>query len=428
MEARGHLVDSFILARIFGAIMDADGDFEVSEMRVGRRKGDQSYARLLVRGRSRRHLDRILNTVYRAGATPMQQGEAALRAAPRDMVMPDGFYCTTNNRTQVFSGGAWMDVGRMMMDKCIAVSGGAARCVPVRDVKKGDMIVVGEAGVRVAPPEKPREGGGVFEFMASSSSSERPTRQMARRVAADMLRTEAAGGRIVLVGGPAIVHTGAADAVAWMVGKGHVGGLLAGNALAVHDIENATRGTSLGMSARDGTPAPHGHRNHMEAINQVFRAGSIREMVASGQLKKGIMYQCVRRGVPFALAGSIRDDGPLPDVVADVTEAQRRYRDVLDGAGMVLMVSTMLHSIAVGNMIPADVKVVVVDISQPAVTKLMDRGTRQALGIVTDVGAFLPMVAEELRRAGPGARRPGGGAGRRGGRARGGRGGAAFRA
>ena len=411
VELRGHIVDSGTLGRVFTLIMEAGCEFEVVDMRIGRRKSDQSSARLLVQAPSREELDRVVGLAYREGATSGEPEEAVLEPAPRDMVMPGGFYCTTNSRTQVRFGGRWIDVDRMMMDKCIAVRGARATCLPVRDVKRGDLIVTGDAGVRVAPPERPRGAGGVFEFMSSSSSSERPTRRMARRVAEDMDRARRAGGRIVMVGGPAIVHTGAAGAVASLVRGGFIHGLLAGNALAVHDIENATRGTSLGMSVREGTPVPHGHRNHMDAVNDVFRAGSIKRMVSSGRLASGIMYECVSNGVPFVLAGSIRDDGPLPDVVTDVVEAQRRYKRVLRGADMVVMVSTMLHSIATGNMLPADVKVIVVDISQPTVTKLMDRGTWQALGIVTDVGAFLPMVADEAKRlaAGGGKKRGGGG-------------------
>ena len=396
VELEGHLVDSLVLTRVFEAVIDAGADFEVREIRIGKRKSDTSYARLSVRASTREKLDEIVYAVSREGAVPSDHGEAELKPAPRDMVLPDGFYSTTNNHTGVFVRGRWLKVGGMMMDKCIVVSGRSAKCAPIRDVKKGDMVVVGEAGVRVSPPERPRESGGVFEFMASSSSSERPTRQIAARVARDMDETARSGGRIVLVGGPAIVHTGAAPCVASMVRSGHIHGLLAGNALAVHDIERSLMGTSLGMNVRDGTLAPHGHRHHMYAINEVFRAGSIPKMVRSGRLRSGIMYECVRKGVPFVLAPSIRDDGPLPDVVTEITEAQRRYKKVLKGASMVLMVSTMLHSIAVGNMIPADVKVVVIDISQATVTKLTDRGTWQALGVVTDSGAFLPAVAEEL--------------------------------
>ena len=399
VEVSGHIVDSMTLSRVFDSVMDMGGEFEVIEIEIGKRKRDKSHARLLIRASTAARLGKILEQVYRHGATSREPEDAALRAARRDMVMPDDFYSTTNNRTQVRTGGRWVDVESMMMDKCIVVRGRRATCVPIRHVRRGDMVVTGEAGIRVTPPQRPREGVNVFEFMGSSGSSERPTQHIARRIAEDMVRTKARGGRIVLVGGPAIVHTGAADAVAGMVRAGLIDAVLAGNALAVHDIEYATMGTSLGMNVRDGTLAVRGHRNHMDAINAVFSAGSFARMVSSRRLRRGIVYECVRRRVPLVLAASIRDDGPLPGVITDMVEAQREYRKALRGADMVMMVSTMLHSIATGNMLPADTKVVVVDISQPTVTKLMDRGTWQALGVVTDVGAFMPLVAAEIARA-----------------------------
>lgn len=399
IEVRGHLIDSSILTKIFDVIMDLDGEFDVLEISVGKKKMDPSFARLAIHAKSQKQLDKILEAVNRIGAVSPDQREARLVAAPRDMVMPENFYSTTNNRTHVFYKKRWIKVENMMMDKCIVVSGAGASCVPIRDVKKGDRIVVGDSGVRVIPPERPREGVNVFEFMGSSSSSERPTQHIARQVALDIIRTKREGGKIVLVGGPAIVHTGAAPAVAELIRGGYIHGVLAGNALAVHDIEYATLGTSLGMNVHDGTLAIRGHRNHMDAINSVFRAGSIPRMVRSGKLASGIMYECVKNRIPFVLASSIRDDGPLPDVITDVTEAQRRYKRILKGAKMVIMISTMLHSIATGNMLPADIKVIVVDINQPTVTKLMDRGTWQALGIVSDVGAFLPLVTEQIRRS-----------------------------
>jgi lysine-ketoglutarate reductase/saccharopine dehydrogenase-like protein (TIGR00300 family) len=398
VEVRGHLIDSMILTKIFDVIMDLGGEFEVLEMQVGKKKKDPSYAKLQVQGKNQAHLDKILEQVYRVGATPTIGKQVVLKAAPKDMVMPDNFYSTTNNTTQILLGGKWITVEGMMMDKCIVVKNGKALCVPIREVKKGDLVVVGETGVKVTPPERPREGSNVFEFMGSSSSSERPTQHIAKKVAQDIYKTKKQKGKIVLVGGPAIVHTGAADAVADLIRLGYIDGVLAGNALAVHDIEYATLGTSLGMNVHDGSLAVKGHRNHMDTINAVFKAGSIVNMVKTKKLTKGIMYECVRKKIPFVLAGSIRDDGPLPDVITDVSIAQKKYKEVLKDAKIVIMVSTMLHSIATGNMIPANVKVIVVDINQPTVTKLMDRGTWQALGIVTDVGAFLPLVAHEIKK------------------------------
>ncbi len=398
IEVRGHIIDSLILTKIFDKIMDVKGEFEVQEISIGKKKKDQSYAKLLVRGKNQKHLDEILDLVYREGATAKSQKVVLLKTASKNMVMPENFYSTTNNNTQIFYKNRWIDVDNMMMDKCIVVKGNKATCVPIREVKKGDKIIVGEKGVKVTPPERPREGMNVFEFMGSSSSSERPTQHIARRVAEDIYKTKKSGGKIVLVGGPAIVHTGAADSIASLVKHGFIDAVLAGNALAVHDIEYATLGTSLGMNVRDGTLAVRGHRNHMDAINAVFKAGSISGMVKTGKLKKGIMYECVKRKIPLVLAGSIRDDGPLPEVITDVTVAQRKYKEVLKNAKLVIMISTMLHSIATGNMLPADVKVIVIDINQPTVTKLMDRGTWQALGIVTDVGAFLPLVTNEMKK------------------------------
>ncbi|MDH3339730.1 MAG: TIGR00300 family protein [Nitrosopumilus sp.] len=398
IEVNGHLIDSSILTKIFDKIMDLHGEFQVEEINIGKRKKDQSYVRLLVNGKNQEHLDEILKTVYREGAVSKIQQEITLKKSPKNYVMPDNFYSTTNNHTQVFYKKRWIQVENMMMDKCIVVKQNKAFCVPVRDVRKGDQIIVGEKGIKITPPERPREGVNVFEFMGSSSSSERPTQHIAKQVADDIYNTKKNGGKIVIVGGPAIVHTGADDAVSELIRAGYIDGVLAGNALAVHDIEYATLGTSLGMNVHDATLAYRGHRNHMDTINAVFKAGSIANMVRSKKLKKGIMYECIKNNVPFVLAGSIRDDGPLPDVITDVAQAQREYKKIVKDASMVIMISTMLHSIATGNMLPANVKVIVVDINQPTVTKLMDRGTWQALGIVSDVGAFLPLVAQQLRK------------------------------
>jgi lysine-ketoglutarate reductase/saccharopine dehydrogenase-like protein (TIGR00300 family) len=389
-----------ILTRIFDKIMDLKGDFNVLEFKIGKRKNELSYARLMVHGKNKKHLDQLLATLYIEGAQPVVIEEVLIKPAPEDMVMPSDFYSTTNNSTQIYYSNEWIDVRNMMMDKCIAIDIKlrTAECKMIREVRKGDMIVVGERGVKVLPEERPRQGIDIFQFMSSSSSSERPTLQIARKIAMDIHLTKKAGGKIIVTAGPVIVHSGAAESLAKMIRLGYVNGLLSGNALAVHDIENALMGTSLGMNVKDGTLAVRGHRNHMLAINEVFKAGSIENMVRKRILKSGIMYECIVNKIPFVLCGSIRDDGPIPDVVADILEAQRQYKEILKGANMVLMLSTMLHSIAVGNMLPAKVKVVALDISQPVVTKLLDRGTTQAIGVVSDVGAFLPMVVQQLEK------------------------------
>ncbi len=380
--------------------MDLKGDFQVLEFIVGKRKRESSYARLLVKGKNQQHLYELLESVYREGAQPVILQQVMLEPAVKDMVMPDNFYSTTNNPTQVFYNNSWIDVENIMMDKCIVlnIEKKTAICKMIRDIRKGDLIVVGEQGVKIIPQERPREGIDIFQFMSSTSSSERPTLQIARKVANDIYNTTMAGGKIIVVSGPVLVHSGASASLAKLVRMKYVHGLLTGNALAVHDIENALMGTSLGMHVNDGTLAIRGHRNHMQAINEVFKAGSLKAMVQKKILKSGVMYECIINDVPFVLAGSIRDDGPIPDVITDVVEAQIKYKLLLKDAKMVLMLSTMLHSIAVGNMLPASIKVVAVDISQPVVTKLLDRGTTQAIGVVTDIGTFLPMIVQCLEQ------------------------------
>jgi lysine-ketoglutarate reductase/saccharopine dehydrogenase-like protein (TIGR00300 family) len=400
IEVKGHLIDSMILTRIFDKVMDLKGDFEVLEFTVGKRKREFSYTRLLIKGKNQQHLYELLESVYREGAQPVTLQQVMLEPAVKDMVMPDNFYSTTNNPTQVYYNNSWIDVENIMMDKCIVlnIEKKMAICKMIRDIKKGDLIVVGERGVKIIPQERPREGIDIFQFMSSTSSSERPTLQIARKVANDIYNTTMAGGKIIVVSGPVLVHSGASASLAKLIRMKYVHGLLAGNALAVHDIENALMGTSLGMHVNDGTLAVRGHRNHMQAINEVFKAGSLKAMVQKKILKSGVMYECIINDVPFVLAGSIRDDGPIPDVITDIVEAQRKYKLLLKGAKMVLMLSTMLHSIAVGNMLPASIKVIAVDISQPVVTKLLDRGTTQAIGVVTDIGTFLPMIVQCLEQ------------------------------
>jgi lysine-ketoglutarate reductase/saccharopine dehydrogenase-like protein (TIGR00300 family) len=398
IEVKGHLVDSSILTRIFDRVMDLKGDFTVVEFSIGKRKQDYSYARLLVKGNNEEHLSKILEHLYREGATSVYLDEVKCIASPHDMVLPDDFYSTTNNPTQIFFRGQWINVDNMMMDKCIVLDPihMVAQCKINRDVKRGELVVTGERGIKIMPQERPREGVDIFQFMSSTSSSERPSQQIAKKVALDLYKTKQEAGKIVVVAGPVVVHSGSSEILAKLIKQGYVNGVLTGNALAVHDIENSLLGTSLGMHVMDGTLAVRGHRNHMMIVNEVFKSGSIKSMVEKKILKSGIMYECITNKVPFVLCGSIRDDGPIPDVVTDVVEAQRQYKEVLKDARLVLMFSSMLHSIAVGNMIPASVKVIAVDINQSVVTKLLDRGTTQAIGIVTDIGSFLPLVMKHL--------------------------------
>lgn len=402
IEVRGHLIDSMILTRIFDKIMDLKGEFEVEEFKIGRRKSDPSYARLLVKGRNESHLEKMLKEIYRDGAIPVELEAVRYQPAPRDQVIPDDFYSTTNNPTYVYIDGDWIEVEKQMMDKVISLDMRSRRavCKAIRDVKKDDLIVVGETGIKVVPPERPRGGVGVFQFMSSQSSTEKPTQTIARRIAEDIVRARGSGGRVAVVAGPAVVHTGAASYLARIIREGYVDVLLAGNALAVHDVEYALFKTSLGMNLEEGTAAFRGYRNHMAAINEVFKAGSLEKAVRKGVLRSGVIYECIVNGVSYVLAGSIRDDGPLPGVITDTVEAQTRYKEVLRGVDIVLMIATTLHSVAVGNMLPSNVKVIAVDINPSSVTKLLDRGSGQAVGLVSDVGVFLPVLADYLDKIG----------------------------
>ncbi|MEM0233070.1 MAG: TIGR00300 family protein [Candidatus Nezhaarchaeales archaeon] len=394
----GHLIDSMILTRILDRIMELEGDFEIIEFKVGKRKHDYSRARLIVKGRSKEHLDEILKELYRLGAVPVEYKEVELKPAPKDGVAPDGFYSTSNYPTEIFYQGSWIPVEDVMMDKVIVVDPQSKRatCIPLREIKKGDLVVVGERGIRVRPPERPRESLKIFEFMSSKVSPEKPSTSIVKHIARDMHSIKRRGGKIAVVAGPAVVHTGGAPALAKIIRLGYVDVLLAGNALAVHDVEYALFGTSLGIKVDEGVAAPKGHRNHLAAINEIMKVGSLRDAVEKCILNRGIIYECIVKGVPYVLAGSIRDDGPLPDVITDVVEAQKAYRKHLKGIEMVLMLASTLHSIAVGNMLPATVKVVCVDINPATIIKLLDRGTAHAVGVVSDVGVFLKMLADEL--------------------------------
>lgn len=397
----GHIIDSGILAKVWGTIMDMDGEYDLLEFRVGKRKNETSYARMKISAESDAQLHRILNAIQDDGALLLSRDDVATAPAPRDGVLPDDFYATTHLPTQVRLGGRWVDVSGTEMDLVIVVDRAAAsaRMIPMADVHANDPVVVGHDGIRVIPLERARERE-TFSFMASNVSSEKPKARVIEEIAKQMRETRAHGGKILVVAGPAIVHSGAAPFLAQIIRAGYVQALFGGNAIATHDVEAAILGTSLGVGLDNGEAIEGGHRHHMVAINTIRRAGSLRAAVEQGILKQGIMYECVRNNVELVLAGSVRDDGPLPDVITDMIEAQRRMRAVVQGSSapveMALMISTMLHSIATGNMLPASVKVVAVDINPAVVTKLADRGTFQALGLVTDAELFMRELAEAL--------------------------------
>jgi lysine-ketoglutarate reductase/saccharopine dehydrogenase-like protein (TIGR00300 family) len=397
IELSGHIIDSGIMTQLFDKVMDMGGNFEILVFDIGKKKTDPSYARLRVAAANREKLGFILSELHRLGARPLEVRDVHLVPSERDHVGPKGFYLTTNHPTDVKCNGEWIPVEFIEMDCLIVVDKPAKRavCTPLSKLKKGDLVVVGEQGVKVHYPERPREQSN-FEFMHGTVSSERPSVTLIAKIAREIIEVHKRGGKIILVGGPAIIHTGAAGVVASMVQKGYINVLFAGNALATHDIEHNIFGTSLGMDISTGKPVMGGHKHHIYAINEILRSGSIRHAVEKKVITGGIMYECIRNNVPFVLAGSIRDDGPLPDVITDVIQAQDAMRSHLEGCSMVLMVATLLHSVAVGNCLPSGVKTICVDINPASLTKLMDRGTMQAIGIVSDAGTFFPLLAEQL--------------------------------
>ena len=396
LETRGHLMDSGVLARVLDDVLAYGGDYRIDRLDVGRAHDDESYARIEVSAADDESLARLLMRLQTHGINLVDPGQALLREAERDGVFPDDFYSTTNLETVVRLGAAWVPVEHPEMDCGLVVEDGRVRTVPVSDVRAGQSVVCGARGVKVVLPLREHSAEERFEFMSSSVSSEKPQSLLLRQIAQQMREVKVEGGKILWVGGPAVVHTGAAPAMVALVEAGYVDVLFAGNALATHDIEASLYGTSLGVDLAAGKGVEHGHEHHIRAINQIRKAGSIAAAVEQGVLTSGVMHALVRQGTSFVLVGSVRDDGPLPDVHTDVLDGQRAMRAELPGVGFAIMVATMLHSIATGNMLPASIPLVCVDINPATVTKLADRGSAQAVGIVTDIGLFLEGLAREL--------------------------------
>jgi lysine-ketoglutarate reductase/saccharopine dehydrogenase-like protein (TIGR00300 family) len=397
VEITGHLMDSGVLARVLDDVLDYGGDYTIERLDVGKTHEDESHARIVVLAESNDDLQRLLMRLQTHGVNQVDPGVAVTRPAPGDGVFPEDFYSTTNLETVVRLEAGWVPVEHPEMDCGLLVHDGRVRTVPVSDVRAGDTIVCGAGGVRVVlPPREHKALGDDFEFMSSTVSSEKPQALWVRQIADRMREVKADGNRVLWVAGPAVVHTGAALPMATLVEHGWVDVLFSGNALATHDIESALFGTSLGVDLAHGQGVEHGHEHHIRAINTIRARGSIAKAVDDGVLTSGVMHAMVTAGKPYVLVGSVRDDGPLPDVYTDVVEGQRAMRAQLDGVGFAIMVATMLHSIATGNILPASVPLVAVDINPATVTKLADRGSAQAIGIVTDIGLFLEQLAMEL--------------------------------
>ena len=399
IELRGHILDSGVFGRVLELIMDhEDARYTIDNFSVGKTATEPSTARLRIEAETAAALEDLLDKLRDIGAVVADDTDAVVEPAPRDGVLPDDFYATTNLETEVRIGGRWLPVALPEMDCAISLDSGKPRTVAPSDVGKGEPIVVGHSGVRVQALQRPRSKQ-VFEFMSSAVSSEKPKESLVAEIARELLATREAGKRVLVVGGPAIVHTGAGKYLERLIREGYVDALFAGNAIAVHDIESQFFGTSLGVDLDSAFPVEEGHVHHLRTVNRIRAAGGIRAAIDSGLLGGGIMYEAYRKNIPVVLAGSIRDDGPLPDVITDVVDAQRAMRSFVPEIGMALMISTLLHSIAVGNLLPASCKVICIDINPASVTKLTDRGSTQSLGLVMDAASFLRELWDALSAA-----------------------------
>jgi lysine-ketoglutarate reductase/saccharopine dehydrogenase-like protein (TIGR00300 family) len=399
IEMSGHIIDSWTLPRAWDIIMDRGGNFEVEEIRIGVRKTETSYARMRVDAPDDQTLDLILSELQQLGAELVYDKEVQTEFVEQDGVLPANFYSTTNLPTQVRinGNGQWINVEGIEMDVAVVVDREHRRayCKPMHDVQVGDEVIVGHEGIRVLPFQRARTRDS-FAFMQSDVSSEKVKVRAIQEIAEQMKETRARGGKILFVLGPAVIHTGAGRYVAELIRRGYVQVIFGGNAIVTHDVESALYGTSLGVDLRTGEQVEGGHRNHLRAINAIRAAGSLEKAVEKGILRDGLTYEALQHHVPMVLAGSIRDDGPMPGVISDMQEAQRRMREELPGVEMAIMISSMLHAIATGNLLPAAVRTVVVDINPAVVTKLADRGSFQAAGLVTDAELFLRELVEEL--------------------------------
>jgi lysine-ketoglutarate reductase/saccharopine dehydrogenase-like protein (TIGR00300 family) len=395
VQAEGHLVDSQILTDIFDTIIACQATYEVLEFNIGRTNDEMSKLKLKVLAENKDLLDQTLGDLMLLGCYPIEEANVILKAADMDGCLPEDFYSTTNHKTIVRHQGKWLEVDNQRMDAAVCIQDNMPTCRKLRDITRGDMVVCGKEGIRVLPEFKARDRLG-FAFMSNEVSSERRVETAVKKIADIMREIKHKKGKIVVVAGPVVVHTGGGEFLCRLIREGFVSVLLGGNAIAVHDIENSLYGTSLGVDLERGLPIYEGHKNHMRAINTIRRSGGIEKAVKDGVLKSGVMFECVQHKIPFVLAGSIRDDGPLPETKMDLIEAQDQYSHHLKGADLVVCLSSMLHSIGVGNMLPAHVKTICVDINPAVVTKLSDRGSSQALGVVTDVGLFLNLLSHYL--------------------------------
>ncbi|MFO8040121.1 MAG: TIGR00300 family protein [Sodalinema sp.] len=400
----GHLLDAGIINRALDLVVEGGGSFQVRNFNLGEQRQSTSTADVHISAPSNDVMEEILAQLIELGAVslPEDQSDADLAAVEKAGVAPDDFYVTTIYPTEIRVNGEWIRVSKQRMDGAIAVQetpeGIVAECKILRDLETHEKVVVGVSGIRTVrkPESREKRGSQEFGFMSAGVSSERRVELVVEQVAWELRRIRDRGGKVVITAGPVVIHTGGAEHLSWLIREGYVQGLLGGNAIAVHDMEQSCLGTSLGVDMKRGIAVRGGHRHHLNVINTIRRHGSIAKAVEAGVVDHGVMYECVKHDVPFVLAGSIRDDGPLPDTEMDLIRAQERYAELVRGSDMILMLSTMLHSIGVGNMTPAGVKMVCVDINPAVVTKLSDRGSVESTGVVTDVGLFLSLLVKQL--------------------------------
>ncbi len=410
LSLEGHLLDSGLLDRALELTVENGGSFQILNFQLGKQRQSTSRSDIRVSAPASDALGDLVGQLIELGCTPAaeRENDARHEAVTMDGVAPDDFYVTTIYPTEIRLEGRWTRITGQRMDGCIVVdhsdpAKSTATVRLMRDLRRGDQVVVGVDGIRTVRKSESRDDRGYggapaaeFVFMGAGVSSERKIELVVREIAWELERIRARGGKVVVVAGPVVVHTGASEHLAALIRAGFVQVVLGGNGMAVHDIEQALLGTSLGVDMSGGNPVRGGHQHHLRAINIIRRCGSIAAAVERGVLTSGIFYECVRAGVPFSLSASIRDDGPLPDVITDMIEAQRAYARLIAGADMILMLSSMLHSIGVGNMTPAGVKLVCVDINPAVVTKLADRGSIESVGVVTDVGLFLSLLVQHV--------------------------------
>jgi len=392
IELKGHIIDSLILPRVLDTIMDLKGTFEILQLDVGKTKTDASYCKIEVRGPPE-----LFDELEKLGAL-LPKKEIKSEPAPADGVLPDNFYGTTHHPTYIFQGGKWKEVKDIEMDCIVVLEKGNAYCRRQGVVKEGDMVVVGFDGVKIEPPQRSRTPTDMFGFMSSEISPEKPINNYIKDLAREMKRIKDKKGFIIYVMGTAMAHTGADKSFQELIRMGYVQALFTGNGFSVMDVEKQLFGTTLGMDEKTGKVLKRGYKSHLIAINEIRKAGSVRDAIEKGVLKSGVLYECMKNNVPFVIGGSLRDDGPLPDTISDVMVAQDEMRKYVQKADMCIICASMLHGIAVGNMLPSKVKTVAIDINPYVVTRLQDRGTTQALGLVTDPAVLLPALVWEIKK------------------------------